>query len=125
MAIAARTTPYDQAGDIGMPAGRGTAERPVDLVHLARQTLGDPALEREILALFLTQIKAMAARLPDADASERMFLVHGLKGTARSVGAFPLARSAAAYEDVPGEASLGGMMDGLAATADYIERLLG
>jgi HPt (histidine-containing phosphotransfer) domain-containing protein len=125
MAIAARTTTCDQHGDIGLPGGKGPAERPVDLVHLARQTLGDPDLEREILALFLTQIKAMAARLPDADASERMFLVHGLKGTARSVGAFPLARTAAGYEDVPGDASLAVMMDGLAATSEYVERLLG
>ena len=41
-----------------MPGGEGAAApraRPVDLAHLARQTLGDRALEQEVLKLFLHQ----------------------------------------------------------------------
>ena len=33
------------------------ASRPIDLVHLARQTLGDRSLEQEVLRLFLTQME--------------------------------------------------------------------
>ena len=33
-----------------------SASRPIDLVHLARQTLGDRSLEQEVLRLFLTQM---------------------------------------------------------------------
>ena len=41
-----------------MPGGETCAKaraRPVDLVHLARQTMGDRALEQEVLGLFVQQ----------------------------------------------------------------------
>lgn len=70
-------------------------ERPIDLVHLARQTLGDRALEREILGLFMTQARALVAKLEMAPAGKsRLDLAHTLKGSARAVGAWRVAEQA-------------------------------
>ena len=73
----------------------------IDLAHLARQTLGDQALEAELLALFEDQSARIAARLiePGAgDAKLRGDLAHTLKGSALAIGAGRVARSAQAYE---------------------------
>jgi len=75
----------------------------IDLVHLSRQTLGDVALENELLRLFIVQAQQYAAWLEEActpgDALKRADLTHRLKGSARAVGAFPLAHAAEAYEE--------------------------
>lgn len=65
--------------------------RPVDLAQLTNQTMGDRALEREVLDLFVKQALMVRDRLPDADAEERRRLAHTLKGSARSIGAFAIA----------------------------------
>lgn len=90
---------FAKPGGEGAPPAQG---RPVDLVHLARQTLGDRNLEQEILALFATQALAARTRLRDSCAEDRKILAHGLKGSARSVGAFPLGDAAAVLELQPG-----------------------
>ena len=72
--------------------------RAIDLVYLARQTLGDRALEAEILALMRRQIGVMATRLDAAGAEERRVIAHGLKGSALNVGAFDLAEAARTVE---------------------------
>ena len=80
----------------------GTARsRPVDLAHLSRQTMGDRALEQEVLALFVQQALAVHDKILDADVKERLLLAHGLKGSARAVGAFAIADCAAAIEGQP------------------------
>ena len=87
-----------------MPGGdvSGTAgSRPVDLAHLARQTMGDRALEQEVLALFVQQALAVRDKILDADVKERLLLAHGLKGSARGVGAFAIADCAAVVEGQP------------------------
>ena len=72
-----------------------SAERPVDLVHLARQTLGDRALEREVLQLFLRHSESGLARLREAaDAAAWTAAAHSLKGSARGIGAWRVARAA-------------------------------
>jgi HPt (histidine-containing phosphotransfer) domain-containing protein len=86
-------------GESGGPAGT----RPVDLAHLARQTMGDRELEREVLQLFVQQALAVRARIADATANERLLLVHSLKGSARGVGAFAIADCAAELEESPGD----------------------
>jgi HPt (histidine-containing phosphotransfer) domain-containing protein len=74
-------------------------ERAIDLVHLARQTLGDRALEREVLDLFVLQARAVIAMLRGTpDAKRRADLAHTLKGSARSVGAWRVAAEAEACE---------------------------
>jgi HPt (histidine-containing phosphotransfer) domain-containing protein len=70
---------------------------PIDLNHLARMTLGDSALEREVLGMFVRQaariMEALAAAPADAPA-----LAHTLKGAARAIGAFRVADGAADVE---------------------------
>ncbi len=78
-------------------------ERPIDLVHLARQTLGDRALEREVLDLFVLQARSVLEQLQGAaDQRHRMDLAHTLKGSARSVGAWQVAAQAEACEAMIG-----------------------
>jgi HPt (histidine-containing phosphotransfer) domain-containing protein len=72
-------------------ARQAPSGRPIDLAHLARQTMGDRALEQEVLGLFVRQALAARPRLAAANADERRRLAHTLKGSARSVGAFGLA----------------------------------
>ena len=84
-------------GESAGPAGA----RPVDLAHLARQTMGDRELEREVLQLFVQQALAVRARIADATARERLLLAHSLKGSARGVGAFAIADCAAELEESP------------------------
>jgi HPt (histidine-containing phosphotransfer) domain-containing protein len=70
---------------------------PIDRDHLKRTALGDLALEREVLSLFVAQaswlVDALAAQPVDARA-----LAHTLKGSARAIGAFGVADRAAALE---------------------------
>ncbi|MGH6760205.1 MAG: Hpt domain-containing protein [Phyllobacterium sp.] len=80
-------------------------QRPVDLVHLMRQTMGDRALETEILSMFSRQAAALAEKLGEAKGKDRVILAHTLKGSARSVGAFEVSRHAEKLESDPGNAS--------------------
>lgn len=75
------------------------ASSPIDLVHLARQTMGDRALERELLALFERQAVQIADKLRRAEAGATTAdLAHKLKGSARAVGAGAVAAAAENYE---------------------------
>jgi HPt (histidine-containing phosphotransfer) domain-containing protein len=71
---------------------------PIDPAHLAKMTLGDRALEREVLTLFAAQAASLMATLAawPADAAA---LAHTLKGSARAIGAFAVADAAAELED--------------------------
>ncbi len=81
---------------------RAASPCPIDLVHLARQTMGDRALEVELLALFDRQAGQIAQRLGALDAGGveawRADLAHKLKGSARAVGAHAVATAADNYE---------------------------
>lgn len=82
-----------------------TESRPaVDLVHLARYTGGDAALNAEILRLFDMQTSQMVdelrAILASGDVKTWKQITHTLKGAARGVGAFGLADAAAHAEPI-------------------------
>ena len=75
----------------------GGGERPIDLVHLTRQTFGDKRLETELLHLFMRQARQIQAGL-DADYGDGALsclpaadLLHTLIGSARVVGAHRVA----------------------------------
>lgn len=81
---------------------------PVDMAHLALYTLGDAALEREVLELFCTQSVSYLDQLRAATSHKAWYqAAHALKGSARAVGAWRLARAAeyieALREDSPPE----------------------
>ncbi len=87
-----------------MPGGEASERaraRPIDLAHLAGQSMGDRDLEREVLAMFKDQLLSARAQLDKADVKERLFLAHALKGAARGVGATAIAECAAAIENSP------------------------
>ena len=66
--------------------------RPIDLVHLAKQCLGDENLELEILRLFDTTVKTYFGRLELAANYDDLALnLHSIKGAASGVGAWTIA----------------------------------
>ena len=89
-------------------------ERPIDLVHLSRMTLGDRALEREVLSLFERQIGLLMERIESATAPVAAAAAHTLKGSASGVGAFALARAAAQVEAAAHNGDAGGRNAGIA-----------
>ena len=70
---------------------------PIDLAHLARMTLGDAALERQVLGMFASQAMSLVEQLAALPA-EAGALAHTLKGSARAIGAFHVAECAEALE---------------------------
>jgi HPt (histidine-containing phosphotransfer) domain-containing protein len=128
MDLGAATVPDDDPA----PAKEGVCSRPVDLVHLARYTLGNRALEREVLELFLRQSLAHLERLESAALSEKAWLeaAHTIKGSARAVGAWKVANLAEAAERLPQDAGaerraqvIGAVAAEIDAANRYIEGL--
>jgi HPt (histidine-containing phosphotransfer) domain-containing protein len=85
------------------PAGRNApgagfstaaAEPILDLDHLDRMTLGDRTLEGEVLRLFDRQAAMLTERLRGAETAVVASSAHTLKGSARGIGAWRLARAA-------------------------------
>ena len=78
---------------------RVRAARPIDLVHLAKQCMGDEHLEYEILRLFDTTVKTYFGRLELADSYDDLAInLHSIKGAASGVGAWTIADLAKAAE---------------------------
>ena len=93
-------------------------DRPIDLVHLARTTLGDRSLEREVLQLFDRQAALLIARMGSATPDGVAIIAHTMKGSARGIGAWRVARAAEALEVACGSSEAGGALERLAAAAD-------
>jgi HPt (histidine-containing phosphotransfer) domain-containing protein len=98
-------------------------DRPIDLVHLARMTLGERSLEREVLALFDRQSTLLLARMRSAAPAGVATLAHTLKGSARGIGAWRVARAAEALEAADA-ADLGAALDRLAAATEEARALI-
>jgi HPt (histidine-containing phosphotransfer) domain-containing protein len=96
----------------------------IDLRHLARYTLGDPALEAEVLGLFAAQLADTIDALKEA-CCERAWstAAHTLKGSARVVGAWRLAQLAEQAERAPYLATAG--QTGLVAAIEAAAREAG
>lgn len=84
---------------------RPSGGRPIDLVHLARQTGGDKSLETEVLVLFARQARQAVAQIGDIKKEARSELAHKIAGAAKGVGASDVARCATAVEAEPGNAA--------------------
>jgi HPt (histidine-containing phosphotransfer) domain-containing protein len=110
---------------------------PIDRAYLARFTLGNAALEREVLQLFADQVPLYVQALGAARSRKAWKdAAHTIKGSASAVGAWRLARFAEIAERVDVEAELalteGHRDEAVAAVATagtevcrFIERLLG
>jgi len=72
----------------------------LDESHLKRQTMNDPALEVEILSLFINEAERLVRQIEEtANVAKRVERFHALKGLARNVGALKLAMIAASLEN--------------------------
>ena len=100
--------PRSQALGHAVPPPRKPRARPIDLVHLAKQCLGDAALEHEILRLFDTTVQTYLTRLLAAKTPDQLiFALHTIKGAAGGVGAFTIAELARVMEaDARAEVSI-------------------
>jgi len=100
------TSELAACGSVRSEQGHRLGSRPVDLVHLSRYTLGERALEREVLQLFCSQSSIYIERL-HAARSEKDWkdAAHSLKGSATAIGAWRAASAAASAEALPAEAS--------------------
>jgi HPt (histidine-containing phosphotransfer) domain-containing protein len=70
----------------------------IDQDHLERMTLGDRSLEREVLEIFVRQITIMLDRIMSAEPETAAAAAHTLKGSARGIGAWRVARAAERLE---------------------------
>jgi HPt (histidine-containing phosphotransfer) domain-containing protein len=82
-------TAVKQAAEVTQPEVR---HRPIDMVHLSRQTLGDAGLEGEVLRLFDQMVHIYFGRLEASTSPEdQLRHLHTIKGAAGGIGAFMLA----------------------------------
>ena len=99
------------------------ADQAIDLDHLARMTLGERTLEREVLTLFDRQASILLARMRDAVPAAMAAFAHTLKGSARGIGAWRVAEAADAVEatarEAPGEPD--GSLQRLVAAVDEVK----
>lgn len=102
---------------------------PIDHRHLGRYTLGNRALEIEVLQLFAGQAPLTLADIVAAATDKAWHIAaHTLKGSARAVGAWEVARIAEAAErDGPAEPqrsrNIADLEASIARTNSYIASL--
>jgi len=97
--------------------------KPVDLVHLSNQTMGDRALENEILEIFLTHAHDYIDEWKNSKNSQsRTRAAHTLKGGAKGIGAWDLAEMAHSAE-APGFKAIGELEAEIERVCDYIRLL--
>jgi hypothetical protein len=85
---------------------QASRERPIDLVHLAVQTMGDKALETEVLHLFARQARAALFEITSGSAASVVAASHRLRSAANGVGAFRVASEAERLEAMPEDAAV-------------------
>ena len=86
---------------LSVSAGRkltGPTPAAIDDDHLRQMTLGDPALEREVLEIFMRQAALMLRRIAGAKPALAAAAAHTLKGSARGIGAWRVAQAADCLE---------------------------
>lgn len=78
---------------------RPASDTPIDWSHLSRFTLGDKALETEVLGLFAMDAPRYLAKMIAARSRKDWIeAAHTLKGSARAVGAWNVAECAQSAE---------------------------
>jgi hypothetical protein len=101
-------------------------EQPIDVKHLARMTLGDSSLEREVLQLFDRQAEILFARMQKAAPAAAAAHAHTLKGSSSGIGAWKVARAAAAVEFAVASkgADIGAAIDRLGAVVAEVRAVI-
>jgi hypothetical protein len=70
----------------------------IDAEHLEQMTFGDRRLECEVLQIFRRQAAIMLGRIGGSEPAAAAAAVHTLKGSARGIGAWRVARAAERLE---------------------------
>ena len=106
-------------------SGQFAADQIIDLAHLRRMTLGDAALEREVLPLFSAH-SALLLQKMRGDPAAMPALAHTLKGSALGIGATEVARAADALQRRQDDGALlrleGALEEARAAIAGMLAR---
>src|SRR5271154_2566851 len=90
------------ASNLSAAAGSDSKPSAIDEDHLARMTLGDRRLEREVLEIFLRQTTIMLDRIVAAEPALAAAAAHTLRGSARGIGAWRVAQAAELLEGAAG-----------------------
>jgi hypothetical protein len=100
-------------------------DQAIDRGHLRRMTFADPVIEREVLTLFDRQATSMIVHLGSAEPDALARLAHAVKGSARGIGAWRVARAAAMLESAPGSdvhTLMSALIEARAAVAQILGR---
>jgi len=100
--------------------GREQMPAIIDADHLRRMTLGDRSLEREVLEIFARQTVLTLQRMAGLEPALAAAAAHTLKGSARGIGAWRVARAAEAVEQAVaagGTAAMNAALTQLAAAS--------
>ena len=118
--------------DVATPAERRRRQRPdggtkpIDLTYLGRFTMGNAALESEILELFATHIPRYLETLRTAvTAKEWHDAAHTLKGAARGVGAWRISRCAETAERLRFDTDIDRRLFALDNAAEAVDEAIG
>ncbi len=99
-----------------------TGTKAVDLTYLRRFTFGNADLEREVLGLFADQAPQYLSQLRTARSTKAWGdAAHTIKGSARAVGAWHLARVAEAAERLKDQPEPGRRLQAIELIAAAIE----
>lgn len=100
----------------------------LDEDHLGRMTLGDRGLEREVLEIFARQTTIMLNRITVAEPALAAAAAHTLKGSARGIGAWRVARAAERLEQAAAqgrEGDIDGAVEELKAASLEVSAAIG
>lgn len=85
--------------ELSLLSGPEQKSMTIDEEHLGRITLGDRSLEREVLEIFARQTTLLLKRMAGAKPASAAAAAHTLKGSARGIGAWRVARAAERVEE--------------------------
>lgn len=98
-------------------------QKPIDLTHLSAQTMGDQSLEKEVLAIFVNQVKVLQSLMKTAkDKTTLQKSAHALKGACKGIGAIRLADLAQEIEE--GADMNPAFVEEMQTVVDYAKELL-
>jgi HPt (histidine-containing phosphotransfer) domain-containing protein len=115
----------EEAG-VECTASQPAVRPPIDLAHLSRYTLGNVALQCEVLQLFVEQAPTTLAQLSSAETEKAWRdAAHTLKGSARAVGAWRVGGCAERAESISVRAQeKERVIEGLQAALDEARRYI-
>ena len=100
----------------------------LDAARLSRQTMGDAAMQVEVLALFMAEAERLMRQVEDAPTPEvRAERLHAIIGLARNVGASRMAEAAKTVEKqiTTEQPDLAPLRTAMAETFAYVQRATG